>query len=57
MSRATFEASLWRLPAVRRLVVLVSLGFTSFCLTLASLPSWAVAGGATPARPGWSRRP
>jgi len=46
MSRATFEASLWRLPAVRRLVVLVSLGFTSFCLTLASLPSWAVAGGA-----------
>ena len=46
MSRATSEASLWRLPAVRRLVVLVSLGFTSFCLTLASLPSWAVAGGA-----------
>jgi predicted MFS family arabinose efflux permease len=39
------EASLWRLPGVRRLSALVALEFTSFCLMLASLPSWAVAGG------------
>jgi predicted MFS family arabinose efflux permease len=36
-----------------RALVFVSLtGFTSFCLTLASLPSWAVAGGASPATAG-----
>ena len=39
------EPSLWRVPAIRQLVVLTLLGFTSFFLTLASLPSWAVSGG------------
>ncbi|NEK56987.1 MFS transporter [Geodermatophilus sabuli] len=34
-------------------LVAVSLaGFTSFCLTLSALPSWAAAGGATPAAAG-----
>ena len=37
--------SLWRQPAIHRLLVLTLLGFTSFFLTLASLPSWAVRGG------------
>lgn len=37
--------SLWRLAGVRQLAGLSVLGFTSFCLTLASLPSWAVQGG------------
>jgi predicted MFS family arabinose efflux permease len=36
-----------------RALLLVSLaGFTSFCMTLSALPSWAVAGGATPAAAG-----
>lgn len=38
--------SLWRLPEMRRLVALSVLGFSSFSLTLAALPLWAVAGGA-----------
>ena len=38
--------SLWRLPAMRALVVASLLGFVSFSLTIASLPSWAVSGGA-----------
>jgi MFS family permease len=38
--------SLWRLPAVRALAGATVLGFTSFTLTLASLPAYAVAGGA-----------
>lgn len=37
---------LWRLPAVRRLVAMTLLGFTGFAATLASLPWWAVRGGA-----------
>ncbi len=37
---------LWRMPAIRKLLLITLLGFTSFDLTLASLPSWAVAGGA-----------
>lgn len=45
MVSGTRDAPLWRLPAVRSLVVVSLLGFSSFCLTLASLPSWAVAGG------------
>ncbi|MFL6100073.1 MAG: MFS transporter [Actinomycetales bacterium] len=44
--------SLWRLPAVRHLVVVSVLGFASFCLTLASLPLWAVRGGASAATAG-----
>lgn len=39
------EPSLWRMPAIRQLVVLTLLGFTSFFLTFPSLPSWAVSGG------------
>lgn len=48
MARGTAEArtSLWRLPGVRSLAGLSALGFTSYCLTLASLPAYAVAGGA-----------
>jgi predicted MFS family arabinose efflux permease len=40
------RTSLWRLPAVRALAGATVLGFTSFTLTLASLPAYAVAGGA-----------
>jgi predicted MFS family arabinose efflux permease len=39
-------SSLWRLPAMRALVGATALGFASYCLTLASLPAYAVAGGA-----------
>ena len=48
MARGTTRArtSLWRLPAMRALVGATVLGFTSFSLTLASLPAHAVAGGA-----------
>ncbi len=37
--------SLWRLPAMRQLWTLSLLGFTSFSLTLAALPSYAVSVG------------
>jgi predicted MFS family arabinose efflux permease len=40
------RASLWRAPAMRALVGVTVLGFASYCLTLASLPAYAVAGGA-----------
>ena len=43
---------MWRLPAIRRLVVLTLLGFTGFAATLASLPWWAVRGGASPSAAG-----
>jgi MFS family permease len=43
---STSDAPLWRLPDVRRLVMVSLLGFASFCLTLASMPTWAVHGGA-----------
>ena len=46
------ESSLWRLPAIRKLVVLTLLGFTGFAATLASLPWWAVRGGASPSAAG-----
>ena len=39
--------SLWRVTAVRQLMVVSLLGFGSYCLTLASLPSWALHGGAS----------
>jgi predicted MFS family arabinose efflux permease len=39
-------ASLWRSPAMRALVGVTVLGFASYCLTLASLPAYAVQGGA-----------
>ena len=38
--------SLWRSPGMRALVGVTVLGFASYCLTLASLPAYAVAGGA-----------
>ncbi|MGY1734790.1 MFS transporter [Geodermatophilus sp. SYSU D00684] len=48
MSRGTTDrVSLWRLPAMRALVGATTLGFASYCLTLASLPAYAVAGGAS----------
>ncbi|WP_104522583.1 MFS transporter [Blastococcus atacamensis] len=37
---------MWRSRGVRALVGVTSLGFASYCLTLASLPTYAVAGGA-----------
>ncbi|WP_448624791.1 MFS transporter [Geodermatophilus sp. URMC 64] len=46
MAGAEVRESLWRLPALRALIAATSLGFVSFCLTLASLPAYAVAGGA-----------
>ena len=39
---------LWRRAGVRRLLIVSFLGFTSFALTLAALPSAAVRGGASP---------
>jgi predicted MFS family arabinose efflux permease len=38
---------LWRLPAMRSLVGATGLGFVGYCLTLASLPAYAVANGAS----------
>src|SRR5918997_2222484 len=46
------RTSLWRLPAMRALVGVTSLGFASYCLTLASLPTYAVLGGAPAATAG-----
>jgi predicted MFS family arabinose efflux permease len=43
---AEVRTSLWRLPAMRALVGATALGFASYCLTLASLPAYAVTGGA-----------
>ena len=44
--------SLWRVAAVRRLMVVSLLGFGSYCLTLAALPSWALQGGSSRATAG-----
>jgi predicted MFS family arabinose efflux permease len=43
---------LWGRPAIRELVLLSVLGFTGFSATLASLPWWAVHGGASPSAAG-----
>jgi predicted MFS family arabinose efflux permease len=43
---------LWRLQAIRELVLLTLLGFTGFAATLASLPWWAVHAGASPSAAG-----
>jgi predicted MFS family arabinose efflux permease len=40
------RTSLWRSSSLRALVGATALGFASYCLTLASLPAYAVAGGA-----------
>ncbi len=46
------RTSLWRLPAMQALVGVTSLGFASYCLTLASLPTYAVLGRAPEATAG-----
>src|SRR5215212_7459934 len=46
------RTSLWRLPAMQALVGVTALGFASYCLTLASLPTYAVLGGAAEATAG-----
>ena len=46
------RASLWRSRGVLALVGVTVLGFASFALTLASLPTYAVAGGASPSTAG-----
>jgi predicted MFS family arabinose efflux permease len=46
------RTSLWRLPAMQALVGVTALGFASYCLTLASLPTYAVLGGAPEATAG-----
>src|SRR6185295_8669574 len=51
-SSSSVESSLWRLRTVRELVLLTLLGFTGFSATLASLPWWAVHGGASPSAAG-----
>jgi predicted MFS family arabinose efflux permease len=48
----TAEPPLWRVPAIRKLVLLTFLGFTGFAATIASLPWWAVQGGASPSASG-----
>jgi predicted MFS family arabinose efflux permease len=47
VSAAALEgtASLWRTRGMRALVGVTVLGFASYCLTLASLPAYAVGGG------------
>jgi predicted MFS family arabinose efflux permease len=49
---AAVREPLWRSPALRALVGATALGFASYCLTLASLPAYAVAGGADPTAAG-----
>ena len=41
------RGSLWRSRGMRALVGVTVLGFASYCLTLASLPTYAVSGGAS----------
>src|SRR5215203_5371830 len=40
------RVSLWRSGGMRALIGVSTLGFASYCLTLASLPVYAVGGGA-----------
>ncbi len=44
--------SLWRLPALRRLLLVSIVGFSSFFFTMSALPLWATQGGAGPAQAG-----
>jgi predicted MFS family arabinose efflux permease len=46
MATVEQRMSLWRSPAMQALVGVTVLGFASYCLTLASLPAYAVLGGA-----------
>ena len=52
MAEAEVRTSLWRLPGMQALVGVTALGFASYCLTLASLPTYAVLGGASAATAG-----
>src|SRR4051812_6048514 len=45
MPGAQVRTSLWRFPALQALIGATPLGFASYCLPLASLPVYAVAGG------------
>ena len=46
------RTALWRSRGMRALIGVTVLGFASFCLTLASLPVYAVTGGASPSTAG-----
>ena len=46
------RTSLWRLRGMQALVGVTALGFASYCLTLASLPTYAVLGGTSTATAG-----
>ncbi len=48
----TARVSLLRQPAMQALLAVTALGFASYCLTLASLPTYAVGGGAAEATAG-----
>ena len=52
MAEVEERTSLWREPGMRALVGVTALGFASYCLTLASLPTYAVLGGASVAMAG-----
>lgn len=52
MAEVDRRTSLWRLPGMQALVGVTALGFASYCLTLASLPTYAVLGGASAATAG-----
>ena len=52
MAEVDRRTSLWRLPGMQALVGVTALGFASYCLTLASLPTYAVLGGASEATAG-----
>ena len=52
MEEAEVRTSLWRLPGMQALVGVTAIGFASYCLTLASLPTYAVLGGASAATAG-----
>src|SRR5699024_10361254 len=50
--RSIGRASLWRLRAIRELVLRALLGIAGFAVTRTSLPWWAVHGGASPSAAG-----
>lgn len=52
MSAAAQAGSLWRLPAIQRLVGVTLVGFVGFAATLSALPWWAAENGATLSRAG-----
>lgn len=52
VSAVPAPGSLWRLPAIRRLVAVTLLGFVGFAATLSALPWYAAENGATLARAG-----